>query len=242
MQKNILLFILFALPIRTFAFDLLVKKENSALLASTDSNKARTYPMLRFSYYLSWGMTNPAGSFGSLRKQNTTAYLQGYDGFGANRGIILLYTGFYFYLKKLPLPANQKIGINWTLLDVNFTTLGNTNDAVFASFSSNPGIIYSYCPGKHLALDAMANACFTRVSGFGNRSSSIVMQEIGLAMRLRFLYASISFKNGRVNGSFDGDTSPDADYTEQPLIVTPTTISEMSFRVNYFSLRLGVCF
>jgi len=237
MKKNTILLLAVAFQINSFASVLDGRKIVMPLRISPEQT---SFPMLRFSYYLSLGSTIPTGTFGSTRKQSTTAAYQGYDGFGIKSGYNL-YTGFYFYFKRLPLPANQKLGINYTILDVNL--MGNQN--YFSSSSTSPGIVYSYCPKKRLAIDATANVCFTQLRFDSNDKINFsLMQEIGLAMRLRLLYISISFKNGKVNGLYDGTTVADHISNKGPSYIgsSNTTITNTSFKVNYFNFKLGVCF
>lgn len=239
MKKGIILLLIVTFQFNSFAFVLDNKKFEKQLVISP---KQTSFPMLRFSYYLSLGSTIATGTFGATRKQNTTAAYQGYDGFGIKSGANLN-TGFYLYFKKLPLPANQKFGINYTILDVIIMTGKPFN--YYSSFSTSPGILYSYCPKKHLALDATANVCFTLLSydyiGYINFS---LMQEIGLSMRMRLLYVSFSFKNGKVNGVYDSATVPDDSSNKGPSYIgsSNTTITNTSFKVNYFNFKLGVCF
>ena len=242
MKKNTILLLAVAFQINSFANVLDGRKIVKPLRISPEKT---SFPMLRFSYYLSLGSTIATGTFGATRKQNTTAAYQGYDGFGIKSGGNLN-TGFYLYFKKLPLPANQKFGINFTILELN-TMLGNGNGRRYGAYTSStsPGIVYSYCPKKRLSIDAIANVCFTKVTAdFSPTSIFSLMQELGLAMRLRFLYVSISFKNGKVNGLYNGLTSPDDSSNKGQSYIgsSNTTITNMSFKVNYFNFKLGVCF
>ena len=242
MKKGIILLLIVTFQFNSFAFVLDNKKIEKQLVISPEQT---TFPMLRFSYYLSLGSTIATGTFGATRKQNTTAAYQGYDGFGIKSGYNL-YTGFYFYFKKLPLPANQKLGINFTILEWN-TMLGHGNGRRYGAYTSStsPGIVYSYCPKKRLAIDAIANVCFTQIDfDIQQKKTFTIMQELGLAMRLRLLYVSISFKNGKVNGLYDGLTSPDDSSNKGPSYIgsSNTTITNTSFKVNYFNFKLGVCF
>ena len=243
MKKNTILLLAVAFQINSFASVLDGRKIVMPLRISPEQT---SFPMLRFSYYLSLGSTIATGTFGATRKQNTTAAYQGYDGFGIKSGYNI-YTGFYFYFKKLPLPANQKLGINYTILDINFMN-GENNFSGYnmaSLLSTSPGIVYSYCPKKHLAIDATANMCFTQLSFSSiDKSTFSLMQEIGLSMRMRLLFVSVSFRNGKVNGVYDGVTSPDDRSNKGPSYIgsSNTTITNMSFKVNYFNFKLGVCF
>lgn len=240
MLKKILLFLTLVCQLRSFAFDFNKIKNKNIAQQSVDSGNTTAFPMLRFSYYLSSGIAVPTGRFASSRIQNTTAFLQGYDGFGAQNGPTIS-TGFYFYFKKVPLPPNQKLGINWTMLDISIMKSADVGGINVVS--SNPGLLYSYCPRKHMAIDATASLCLTKFGG-DHSIPFIIMQEIGIAMRMRLLYCSISFKNAQVNGTYDTYTSPDLRNSPYSTYIgsSKTTISKMSFNINYFSLKLGICF
>lgn len=239
-KKKILFFLILTCQIKSFSFDLRIIKNKKTVAAFTDSVNKSTFPMLQFSYFLSIGNTIPTGSFGAVSKQNSTAFLQGYDGFGTKSGANLN-TGFYFYFKKFPLPSNHKIGINWTLLDLNIFSVKNNYEGFrLFTLSTNPGILYSYCPMEDMAIDATANLCFTSMIG-SVTAPLVLMQEFSLAVRLKFLYYSISFKNGRVNGIYDGETLMEPSiYSQRSYIYNSKLgINNMSFKINYIHFKFG---
>ncbi len=211
-------------------------------------------------FYLFGGPSMPIGAWGKEVDSEATlsAMYSNNAGFGAQRGWYAE-MGSMFYLKKLALPENMGIAINFTYFQIAvnkytpFTAPISSSRLPLYSFffvNSKLGATYTYS----LFADVCADAYFNLCPGFNNlpnmnssssnefnyqytvdsKSAFATRKNFGLALRYKALTVGVDFMVGQFNVT---NTISITDNRTNSMIFNE--LDTTKFRANSMQIRLG---
>jgi len=212
-------------------------------------------------FYLYGGPSLPMGAWGNEVETDATLsnMYSNNAGLGAQRGWYAE-MGNMFYLRKLALPEQMGIAINWTYFQIIShgvqplalsTSASRLDMSRFVSLSMKLGATYSYSLFEGLVADAYFNLCpgihmVPDMESYGSSSAYsydysvetdspfATRKNFGLQVRYKALTVGLDWMVGKYNLT---KTIEIYDNRTRGYVLNETTISK--FRTNSMQIRLG---
>lgn len=184
-------------------------------------------------FYITFGLIKPVGLWSRAQTfSNSGPALQGHDGFAAGNGFSFN-LGTMIYLRNIQIHDNVKVGIDWTI--ANLDVVKAANNAVFVFAGTKLGGFASYQLFDQLLIDggiSISPALSVYVDDYSEKINFGFRPTLSGRVRYNSLLLGMDYDFG----TFKGDAESD------PSLYSDTPSLSYHIKPKFIRLRFGLVF